>query len=152
MNDVKEMKGLKGMKDGKSRLRRFGAAACVAAALVLVARADVLLDTTHFGGGNTSYEALAFGTPIVTSAGRMLRDRITYACYQQMGISDCIAQTAQDYVRIAVELATEPTRRDRVRSLILARKHLLYEDAEAVRELEQFFLGAVARARSSATP
>ena len=34
--------------------------------LQLSAHADVLLDTLHFGGGNTSYEGLACGTPIVT--------------------------------------------------------------------------------------
>jgi len=38
--------------------------------LHLQALADVLLDTIHFGGGNTSLEAFAFGTPVVTLPGR----------------------------------------------------------------------------------
>jgi protein O-GlcNAc transferase len=117
--------------------------------LHLQAQADVLLDTTHFGGGNTSYEAFAFGTPIVTRAGAFLRDRITLACYQQMGLTDCIAATDTDYVRIALRLGLDPAWREHVRTEILARKHRLYEDGEAVRELEEFFLGAVARVRES---
>ena len=113
--------------------------------LQLQAHADLLLDTPHFGGGSTSFEAFAFGTPIVTGSGRFLRDRITSACYRQMGLADCIAETAEDYVRIALELGTDPALRDQVRAGILARKHRLFEDIEAVRQLEQFFRRAALR-------
>jgi predicted O-linked N-acetylglucosamine transferase (SPINDLY family) len=114
--------------------------------LQLLARVDLLLDTFPFGGGNTSLEALAFGTPIVTRIGRFLRGRITSACYRQMGISDCIAETDEHYVQIALRLAMDSAWRDQVRSRILARKHLLYNDAESVRELERFFVTASERA------
>jgi predicted O-linked N-acetylglucosamine transferase (SPINDLY family) len=113
--------------------------------LHLQALADVLLDTIHFGGGNTSLEAFTVGTPIVTLPGRFLRSRITYACYAQMGILDCVAVDPDDYVRIAVRLGTDPTERQRVRARILDRKHLLYENRAAVRELEEFLLAAVLR-------
>ena len=111
--------------------------------LHLPARADVLLDTTLFGGGNTSYEAFAFGAPIVTRVGRFLRDRITYACYRQMDVLDCIAESDSDYIRIALRLGMDRAWRDSIRSKILEREHLLYENGAAVRELEQFFLKAV---------
>src|SRR4029077_4382157 len=39
--------------------------------------ADVLLDPVHIGGGNTSYEGLALGVPIVTMPSPFLRGRIT---------------------------------------------------------------------------
>jgi len=113
--------------------------------LHLQALADVLLDTIHFGGGNTSLEAFTFGTPIVTLPGRFLRSRITYACYEQIGILDCVAADPEDYVRIAVRLGTDPAERQRVRARILERKHLLYENRAAVRELEEFLLAAVPR-------
>jgi predicted O-linked N-acetylglucosamine transferase (SPINDLY family) len=113
--------------------------------LHLQAQADVLLDTTGFGGGVTTYEGLAFGTPIVTQAGRFLRGRITYACYRQLGVLDCIAEDDSDYVRIALRLGTDRDWREEVKGRILARKHLLYEDRDAVRELESFLLRASAR-------
>jgi predicted O-linked N-acetylglucosamine transferase (SPINDLY family) len=119
--------------------------------LHLQALADVLLDTLHFGGGNTSYEALAFGTPIVTLPGPFLRSRITYACYRQMGVLDCIAEDPGEYVRIALRLGTDRPWRDSVRSRILDRKHLLYEDDAAVQELERFFLEATT-AHHAASP
>jgi predicted O-linked N-acetylglucosamine transferase (SPINDLY family) len=108
--------------------------------LHLQARATVLLDPLHFGGGSTSYEAFGFGTPIVTGEGRWLRDRITAACYRQMGITDCIAGSVEDYVRIALRLGTDAAWRQQVRARILDRKRRLYEDAEAVGALEQFLL------------
>jgi predicted O-linked N-acetylglucosamine transferase (SPINDLY family) len=118
--------------------------------LHLLAAADVVLDTPRFGGGNTSLEAFAFGTPIVTLEGDSLRDRITSACYRQMGLSDQIARSGSDYVQQALRLGTDPAWRDQVRRAILARKHLLFEDAEAVRQLERFLLEAVAVARGRA--
>ncbi len=54
--------------------------------LRLLELSDVMLDPIHFGGGNSSYEALAVGTPIVTMPGRFLRSRITYGLYQTMRI------------------------------------------------------------------
>jgi predicted O-linked N-acetylglucosamine transferase (SPINDLY family) len=116
--------------------------------LHLLARADVLLDTTPFGGGSTSYEAFAFGTPIVTLPGPLLRGRITAACYRQMGVLDCIARTEDEYIQTALRLGMDPAWREHVRAEILSRKHLLYEDAAAVRQLEQFLRDAVERARS----
>jgi predicted O-linked N-acetylglucosamine transferase (SPINDLY family) len=107
-----------------------------------------LLDTLHFGGGSTSYEAFAFGTPIVTGAGRLLRDRITAACYRQMGITECIAESEEEYVRIALRLGTDAAWRAEMRDRIRAQKHSLYEDAQAVRQLEEFLIKAVDRARA----
>jgi predicted O-linked N-acetylglucosamine transferase (SPINDLY family) len=113
--------------------------------LHLQARADLLLDTTPFGGGSTSYEAFAFGTPIVTQAGPLLRGRITSGCYRQMGIGDCAAESEEEYVQIALRLGTDPVWRADVSARILERKHLLYEDTQAVRQLEQFLAAAIRR-------
>jgi predicted O-linked N-acetylglucosamine transferase (SPINDLY family) len=116
--------------------------------LQLQVLADVLLDTFPFGGGNTSLEALAFGTPIVTLPGQFLRGRITYACYRQMDLTDCIARTVGEYVEIAIRLGTDPTFRKRIHKQILERKHFLFENQGAVTELSHFLQGAVERART----
>jgi protein O-GlcNAc transferase len=107
--------------------------------------ADVMLDPTHFGGGNTSYEGFAVGIPIVTLAGPYLRSRITYAMYRAMGIDDGIATDEADYVRRAVKLGTDTGYRQTLRDKILARNSVLYENAEAVREFERFCIDAVSR-------
>ncbi len=110
----------------------------------LLELADVVLDPLHFGGGNTSYETFSVGTPIVTLPGGFLRSRITYALYRWMGIDDCIATDAADYVEKAVRLATDAEWRAQVRARILAEHHKLYENPAGVRELEAFLIQAVA--------
>ena len=65
---------------------------------------DVSLDPLHFGGGNTSYEALALGVPIVTLPSEFLRGRITYAQYRMMGVDDCIVQYPGEYIQKAIKL------------------------------------------------
>jgi len=101
---------------------------------------DVIVDTPHFGGGYTSLLAFACGMPIVTWPGEFMRGRLTYALYKQMGILDCVAEDFDSYVEIALNLARNKTRQQEIRAKIASRNHVLYENFEPVRELEQFFV------------
>jgi protein O-GlcNAc transferase len=116
--------------------------------LHLLTLADVLLDTPHFNGGVTTLQALGLGVPLVTLPGAFLRGRQTYGCYQRLGVHDCVAADAAEYVRIAVRLATEPAWREEVRARIRAGNSVLFENVAVVHELEQFFRQAVGRARA----
>ena len=111
-----------------------------------MAVADVLLDTLHFGGGNTTLEALAFWTPVVTLPSEFLRCRLTEGFYKKMGVLDCVAHSPQEYIDIAVRLGTDPNYRQQVKDRILATNHVLYENLAAVRELEGFFQWAIDQA------
>lgn len=104
----------------------------------LLGAVDALLDPLHFGGGNTSYEALAAGTPVVTRPGGLLRNRITYAMYRAMEFEETVACDVEAYVSIAVRLSTDESWRDHVRGEIRARSDRLFEDARGVRALEDF--------------
>ncbi len=118
--------------------------------LNLMVLSDVLLDPFHFGGGNTTYEALALGTPIVTLPSAYLRGRVSFACYQKMGVLDCVASDPQDYVSMAVRLGTDPEYRDTIRSKVLSTSDVLFEDIEAVRQFERFIQHAVQLRRENA--
>lgn len=111
----------------------------------LLGLADVLLDPIHFGGGHTSLDALSLGTPVVTLPGRFLRGRITMALYRKMGLADCVAETAEQYVDLAVRLGTEPDYRRQMQERILAANRVLFEDLDSVHQLEAFFRRAVGR-------
>ena len=110
----------------------------------LVAACDVMLDTLHFNGMNTSLEAFAAGTPVVTLATELQRGRHTAGMYRRMQIDDAVALDAEDYVRIAVSLGRERDRRQALSRKILERSEVLFEDARVVREFERFFRAAVA--------
>jgi predicted O-linked N-acetylglucosamine transferase (SPINDLY family) len=115
--------------------------------LNLVGAADVLLDPPHFAGVNTTYDALALDQPIVTWPSGFHRGRYTYGCYRKMGLLDCIATSAADYVRIALELACDSDHRETVRQRIRQRKHRLFHDEGAVAEHARIFREVVNRAR-----
>ncbi len=106
--------------------------------LQLLALCDVSLDPLHFGGGNTTYEALALGTPVITLPGPYLRSRITRAQYERMaggslaGTPAPVAETKEDYIRLAVGLANAGEARDIARSWIAERAGLLFENASDV--------------------
>jgi predicted O-linked N-acetylglucosamine transferase (SPINDLY family) len=106
--------------------------------LNLLAVSDLMLDPTHFGGGNSSYEGLALGIPIVTLPSEFLKDRITYALYKKINVMDCVVGSRQEYVQRALELGTDPARRQALREKILASCSILFEDHQAVRELGHF--------------
>ena len=113
--------------------------------LQLLAMADVMLDPPQFGGGNTSYEAFAMGTPIVTWPGELMRSRITHALYTKMGLARLSVDSSEAYVSLAVELGVDAKRRNAVREEILAASGLLYEDLAEVRDFEHFLLTAAGR-------
>ncbi|QTA91146.1 tetratricopeptide repeat protein [Desulfonema magnum] len=115
--------------------------------LCLLRVADALLEPPYFGGGNTTYESFACGVPIVTWPGPFMRGRVTLGCYKQMGVTDCIASDPQSYIEIALRLANDKAWKAEVSDKIRANAGAIFEDADAVRELERFFERAVRKCR-----
>ncbi len=110
--------------------------------LAVLANCNVMLDSIHFGGGNTNFEAFAVGTPVVTMPGRFMRSRVAYACYRKMNIHDCIADTPERYVEIALRLGTDADFRRTISETIQTNNSILYENLDAVKELGQFLVKA----------
>jgi protein O-GlcNAc transferase len=113
--------------------------------LEFLARVDVLLDPIHFGSGNTMYEAMVHGTPIVTWPGRFMRARIVAAAYAIMNIADAPVVThIEDYAATAVALGRDPKRRADLRQRTrLAATERLFADRSVVRDFETFLEAAV---------
>jgi len=109
----------------------------------LLSLCDVLLDPQHFGGGETSYQSFAVGTPVVARQGRYLRSRITSALYRWMGLDDAIVITSEALVRRALLLGRDVAARNAARDQILAVNGTIYENPAGVRELETFLANAV---------
>jgi protein O-GlcNAc transferase len=107
--------------------------------------ADVLLDTLHFTGGYSSLLSLACGVPVVTWPGSLMRGRLTLALYKQMGVMDCVVDSARSYVDLALRLANDKNWRERIKAKIGDNADVLFEDIGTVRDLESFFESAVMR-------
>ena len=85
------------------------------------AEIDIALDPFPFTGGLTSCEALWMGVPVVTWPQSRVVSRQTFAFLAAIGLPELAANDAEDYVRIAVELAGEKERLVALRSGMRAR-------------------------------
>ena len=85
---------------------------------------DVVLDSVFFGGDTTTREAFEVGAPVVTLPGKTIGQRWTQAYYAVMGISDFIAKSADEYVKIAVREANASSKqKEKTRTRIKAAVH-----------------------------
>ncbi len=108
--------------------------------------ADVVLDTFHFGGGNTTYEALAMGTPVVTLPAPYLRGRFTLGCYRQMEMTECVADTPAAFVACANRLAQDKAWQAEIRKRITVSVDTLFNQRGGITELGEFLESALAAA------
>jgi predicted O-linked N-acetylglucosamine transferase (SPINDLY family) len=113
--------------------------------LALMSHLDVVLDPPHFGSGNTLYEGMIDGAPVVTWPGRFARGRVVSGAYRQMGLADApIAERLEDYAPLALALGRDPERRAAIRAAsVLAARTEIYDDRRALREFEAFLEAAV---------
>lgn len=77
---------------------------------------DIALDPFPFTGGLTSCEALWMGLPVVSWPQGRVVSRQTFAFLSAIGLPELAAQGADDYVRIAVNLAEDKHRLAELRS------------------------------------
>jgi len=107
---------------------------------------DAMLDTRHWSGGNTSLDALACALPIVTLPGPYMRSRQTAGMLSLLQVSELTAGGADDYVRIATRLVTEPDWRRGLAARIAAGHTILFDSSAAIDRLQQVLLAEASRA------
>ena len=100
-----------------------------------LAAADAIIDPFHFGGCNTSCEALSLGVPVVTLPGFQLPGRFTMGLYREIGVEACIARSEAEFVDIAVRIATEPDHRRAICAQIAERAGQLFDRPDTGRIL-----------------
>ena len=103
---------------------------------------DVLLVPLHFGGGNTSLEAMIFGTPSITMPRNYLRTNISTAIYKQMKISaPPIAKNTEQYIDLAIKLVKDKNKNISLRekSKKAANKYL-FKSHKTLKEFENFLI------------
>jgi predicted O-linked N-acetylglucosamine transferase (SPINDLY family) len=101
----------------------------------LLSVADVVLDTAHWSGGNTSLDAFAAATPVVTTNGRFMRGRQTAAMLAMMRLPSLVAPDLARAVATAIEVASQPDLRRQLSQAIVERRTVLFSRAEPVAAL-----------------
>ncbi len=102
---------------------------------------DVMLDTTPFGGGTTSSEALWMGVPVVSLSSDRFPGRMTESVLNTVGLAELVPTDESDFVRLAGELVSDLPRLTAIRSTLRTKvetSRLCDVDAYT-RELESVF-------------
>lgn len=99
---------------------------------------DVYLDSIGFSGFNTAFHSLSAGLPVLTLRGTVMRGRLAAALLEWLGLEDTIADSIDEYVRLAVRLCTDTAWRDEMKRRTRQPGRRMSHDLEPVRALETF--------------
>jgi predicted O-linked N-acetylglucosamine transferase (SPINDLY family) len=83
--------------------------------LAVYDRGDIALDPFPYNGATITCEALWMGVPVVTLRGDRHAGRVGASLLSQIGLTDLIADSVEEYVEIALALACNPGRLDELR-------------------------------------
>jgi protein O-GlcNAc transferase len=82
---------------------------------------DIGLDSFPYNGHTTSIDSLWMGVPVVTMRGHTVAGRAGVCLAENVGLPELVARDATDFVRIAVELATDLQQLAALRASLRAR-------------------------------
>ena len=89
-----------------------------AAYFALHGRIDIALDPFPYPGGTTTCDALWMGIPVVSLAGLIPMARAGASILHNANLPELVAESKDDYVRIATDLANDRDRLRRYRSTL----------------------------------
>jgi predicted O-linked N-acetylglucosamine transferase (SPINDLY family) len=87
--------------------------------------ADLFLDTTPFGGGTTTSDALWAGLPVVTLLGEAFASRMTGSLLRSVGLPELIAESADEYEALALRLARDLDLRGGLKSRLVRNRETM---------------------------
>jgi protein O-GlcNAc transferase len=129
----------------------FAARRAQADYLALLGVADIFLDTWPYNAHTTASDALWMGCPVVTLPGATFASRVGASLLDAVGLPGLAAASTQDYVALAIALASDSDRRALLRAKLLrARTESPLFDAKAMaRDVECAFATMVEQQRGN---
>jgi len=89
--------------------------------LALYGRMDIALDTFPYHGTTTTCEAIWMGVPVVSLAGSSHVSRVGVSLLNNIGLPELVADSEEQYLQIAVNLANDLPRLQQLRSTLRPR-------------------------------
>ncbi|QTN26107.1 tetratricopeptide repeat protein [Rhodoferax sp. AJA081-3] len=109
----------------------------------VVDASDVILDSFHFGIGTTAIPICSIGTPFVTKPSEFLRGRVGLYYCRLMDLTECVTHDVESYSAKAVSIATIPSERERIKKIMLANNHALFQNDRGVHDMTHFLANVV---------
>ncbi|MEH1848384.1 MAG: O-linked N-acetylglucosamine transferase, SPINDLY family protein [Nostoc sp.] len=103
--------------------------------------ADVVLDTFPYNGATTTLETLWMGIPLVTRVGQQFAARNSYTMMMNVGVTEGIAWTDEEYVEWGVRLGKDEALRQQVSLKLKASRQTapLWNGKQFTREMENAY-------------
>jgi len=103
--------------------------------------ADIALDTYPYNSHTTGSDALWAGVPLVTLMGEAFQSRVAASMLHAVGMPELIAESAETYCSIAVGLAGDTERRQRLRKNLrdIRMTAPLFDTERFTRDLENLY-------------
>jgi predicted O-linked N-acetylglucosamine transferase (SPINDLY family) len=83
--------------------------------LAFYAKIDIALDAFPYSGVTTTLDALWMGVPVVNYRETRFINRVSSSLLSRVGLSDLVAETREDFAKIAAGLASDALRRRSLR-------------------------------------
>ncbi len=119
-----------------------------------LACADLYLDAWPCNAHTTAGEALWVGVPVVTLRGATFAQRVAASLLHTVGLDELVCADADAYTALAIDLASDATRRAALRERLLAQRRdgVLFDGAAFARDIEALYLRMWARAVAGQAP
>jgi predicted O-linked N-acetylglucosamine transferase (SPINDLY family) len=106
-----------------------------------LAIADVVLDTFPYNGATTTLETLWMGIPLVTRVGQQFAARNSYTMMNQVGVSEGIVYTDEEYVEWGIRLGYDAALRQQIGLRLKQSRQTspLWNAREFTRDMEQAY-------------
>jgi predicted O-linked N-acetylglucosamine transferase (SPINDLY family) len=103
--------------------------------------ADVVLDTYPYNGATTTLETLWMGIPLVTRVGKTFSSRNSYSFMMNVGVTEGIAWTDEDYIEWGIRLGRDEILRQRVSWKLRQSRHTspLWNAKQFTHEMENAY-------------
>jgi protein O-GlcNAc transferase len=103
--------------------------------------ADLFLDTLPYNAGTTASDALWVGVPVLTCMGESFASRVAASVLKAIDLPELITTTLEEYETLAVELALDPDRLERIKQRLNRNRHTtaLFDSPLFTKHLESAF-------------
>ncbi|MBD1927050.1 O-linked N-acetylglucosamine transferase, SPINDLY family protein [Trichocoleus sp. FACHB-90] len=103
--------------------------------------ADVVLDTYPYNGATTTLETLWMGIPLVTRVGQQFAARNSYTMMMNVGVTEGIAWTDEEYVEWGIRLGKDAALRQKISCQLRQSRHTspLWNAKQFTREMEKAY-------------
>jgi predicted O-linked N-acetylglucosamine transferase (SPINDLY family) len=116
--------------------------------------ADLFLDTLPYNAHTTASDALWTGLPVLTRLGESFASRVAGSLLTVLELSELITHTAEEYEELAVGLAHDAGRLERIRAALAQRLpgSALYDTPRYARHLESAYRSIHERYHAAQSP